>query len=157
MTDDPHEAVALANIAEFGWHVVAIHVHSDKPGFAYTVGLMETFAHPELTLFGLKPKTTHRIFSVMVKEIGNGVSFASNGRYSNILQGHDIFIQRIDETQHEYYLGYAMWHRRHVGKLGTLDAVQVIWPDALGIFPWEPGFHEPNRSLQPSLWEPYFE
>jgi len=157
MTEDPYEAVVLANIAKFGWHVAAIPADSDVPSFAYTIGLMETFAHPEMILFGLALETTHGIFSTMVKEIGNGISFSDPGRYPNTIQDYDVFIQRIDETQHEYYLGYAMWHRRHVGKLGTLNAVQVVWPDGLGTFPWEAGFHEPNRNLQPTLWEPHVE
>jgi hypothetical protein len=47
--------------------------------------------------------------------------------------------------------GYAMWHRRYVGKIGTLEAVQCVWPDKAGLFPGEPGCDAEVEALQPDL------
>ncbi len=41
----------------------------------------------------------------------------------------EIGIRVVDETQHEFYLGYAMGYCRERGQIGKLRAVQVFWAD----------------------------
>jgi hypothetical protein len=148
--EDKYEGIVLDNISKFGWH--AALVLNDAPAaFAYSVGLQESLDHPEFILFGLKPETMHSILQCAVGEVRSGRRFESRGLYEDLVQGYAIECRPVDESWHTRYLGYAMWHRRHVGETGSLQAVQIVWPDKAGLFPWEPGCHVSARTLQPRL------
>ena len=45
------------DIATYGWHVIKVLEDDEGPGFAFTIGLHQRFAHPELIVFGLPPDT----------------------------------------------------------------------------------------------------
>ena len=57
----------------------------------------------------------------------------------------------VAERHHAEYVGYAMWHRRRVGRIGTLQVLQLIWPDKAGLFPDEAGCNPKVVELQPLL------
>ena len=43
----------LADIREYGWHVVKVFSRHGGPDFAYSIGIFETFVHPEILIVGL--------------------------------------------------------------------------------------------------------
>lgn len=92
-----------------------------------------------------------RILNDIGHEIRRGRSFQEPGLYDGLLEGFACKIAPVSKRFHEKYLGYAMWHRRYVGKLGTLEAVQCLWPDKAGLFPDEDGCHPGLRGRQPLL------
>ena len=61
------------------------------------------------------------------------------------------YYEMVAEEGDPRYLGYAQWHRRYVGKRGTLCAMQIFWPDKAGLFPWEMGCDRSVALLQPRL------
>ena len=126
----------VADIRKRGWS--ALNVSDGDPPFIYTVGLMETWAHPELIVFGMPPKHLSGILSAMVHTIRNGASYSTEGTYPGILQGEvRIAVRKVDPTQHQVYLGYALGHARMLNQ--ELTAMQVFWPDKIGKFPYEVG------------------
>jgi hypothetical protein len=48
-------------------------------------------------------------------------------------------------------LGYAIWFYRSLSK--PFPAMQLIWPDKQGHFPWEAGYDERFYRLQKALYE----
>ena len=137
-------------VREHGWF--AADVYDGDPPFLYTIGLMQTWDHPELILFGRQSNTAHRLLSIMVETIRNGGSYREPGTYAGVLQaGAQIGVRRVDATQHQLYLGFAMGYLTYAGRMGELQAMQVYWPDKAGKFPYEVGCDLDVYRFQPRL------
>jgi hypothetical protein len=139
------------DVRKFGWSQASINDH--QPPFQYTIGLMETFRHPEFIMFGLEADNAHVLFSGLVREIRGGRSFAEPGIQTILLGGdeHRVGFRPVHPTQHELYLGFAMGFLRNIGRIGELEAVQAFWPDAAGKFPFDIGCALAVYQLQPRL------
>ena len=123
------------DVAKHGWS--AISISDADPPFNYSCGLMTTFRHPELIVFGLESRELYAILAAMVADIRGGRSFAVPANYDGVLQGIPIAVRKVHPTQHELYLGYAMGHCTYTGNFGGLEAVQIFWPDKQGRFPFQ--------------------
>jgi hypothetical protein len=139
----------VRSVAEHGWH--AISVTDCTPGFVYTCGLLTTYHHPELIIFGLDSRVAYSILAAMVESLRCGRSFSEPGRYDDILEGQPIAIRVVHPSQHELYLGYAMGYCRVTGNASGLSARQVFWPDKAGHFPFESESDPDISPLQPRL------
>ncbi len=148
---DPHEQRVLDDIAECGWSGIIIEDDNEGPAFEYTVSFMETLNHPEVIIFGMSRNAMHDILWGIHHAICGGRRFDEPGRYEDILEGYPCEFRPVHELQHTEYLGYAMWHRRHVGKIGTLEAMQCVWPDRQGRFPEDAAAHPDFVKRQPDL------
>jgi hypothetical protein len=136
-------------VAKHGWQ--AINISDTSPPFLYTCGLLTTFEHPELIIFGLESRQTHAILAAMVNGLRSGQSFAKPGKYDRVTDMWPIAVQKVHPTQHEFYLGYAMGHCRHMGNAGGLAAMQVFWPDDHGRYPFDVGCDLAVYGSQPRL------
>ncbi|MEX1225033.1 MAG: DUF4262 domain-containing protein [Pirellulales bacterium] len=146
MSNDDEIAAA---VARHGWQVLSI---TDAPEpFLYTCGLTTTFSHPELIIFDPAPNAGYLILAAMVEGIRNGRSFAQRGEYDRVLIEGNVAVRDVHPTQHEFYLGCAMGHFRHMGRIGQLKALQVFWPDSKGRFPFQPHCDEDVYMAQPRL------
>ena len=123
---DPVEQRVLDDIARFGWHLIQINADEAQPGFVYSIGMMETLGHPEIIMFGLARQLMGTVINDMGRQIRAGRNFAELGLFEDLLQGYACKIIPVHKRWHTRYLGYAMWHRRHVGKIGTLG-LRVIF------------------------------
>jgi hypothetical protein len=149
---DPHEKIILDDVKNFGWHAVAI-VDDPALTFVYTVGLMETVNHPELCVFGLKSDSAHQLLSAMVGMIRRGHGFFAGERFEDHAR-NPLRIDSVSEHWHPQFFGYAMWHCRHRGKIGSLKMMQVLWSDRDGRFPDEVDCKPEVAAAQPILREP---
>ena len=86
---DKLETAIRQNIKKYGWHVQHILGEGKSPRFSYTIGLYQTYKHPELVIVGLR----HEIMDTMIRSVVNrikaGEQFEDGGRYGGILQGFD--------------------------------------------------------------------
>jgi len=141
----------VKDVANIGWH--SLHVTGDGaiPDFVYSVGLMETYGHPEIIVFGLPMETMHDLLSNFVAGIDGGRLFARAGSYDGIVDGFSLATRPMNTQNHCDFVGYALWHRAFVGKGGDLRVVQCFWPDKAGVFPFEKGCTETVAALQPRL------
>jgi len=137
------------SVSKHGWH--AINVNDASPPFVYTCGLVTTFEHPELIIFGLESREAYSVLAVMVEEIRRGRSFSNPGSYDGILEECAIAVRKVHQTQWEMYLGYAMGHCRLMGNASGLRARQVFWPDKQGRFPLDVGCDLDVYQSQPRL------
>ena len=113
--------------------------------------MMQTLDHPEIIVFGLDPNLMFQLVNGMGDEIRGGWRFDEPVLYEGLLEGFACKCLPVADPRHEEFLGYAMWHRRHVGRIGTLKAVQLVWPDKAGHLPGEPGCNPQVVQLQPLL------
>ena len=135
-------------VRQHGWQ--AIDVNDETPQFLYTVGLMETYKHPDLIIFGLTAKTAYTLIAGLINDIRNSQSYAENCVHSIAKGEYELRLgfRRVHPTQHPLYLGFAMGYMRHIGRMGELDAMQVFWPDVKGILPFETGCDLKVQQLQ---------
>ena len=66
--DEP-ERIVLNNINEFGWHAVNVIEDDGHPPWSFTIGLYETWQHPELIVIGRSRATAqdHKIKFLWVR------------------------------------------------------------------------------------------
>ncbi len=148
---DESEQRVVDDVARYGWHLIGVEADADGPAFTYSIGMMVTLNHPEVILFGLPTSTMARIANGIGDAIRGGRPFAEPGLYEGVIDRYACKIVPVDARFHVEYLGFAMWHRRHVGRVGSLAAVQCLWPDQAGVFPDEPGCHPSVVGRQPLL------
>jgi hypothetical protein len=137
-------------VKKHGWF--AASVEDAEPPFLYTIGLVATYGHPELIIFGLQPRTAHSVLTDISGQIGRGVSFAAEATYPGILAGEfSIGIRSVHPSHHPVYLGYAMGYCRYIGRTDQLSAVQIFWPDDNGKLPWDANSDADIAARQPRL------
>lgn len=148
---DETEQNILTDIGRYGWSLIGVPECAEGPSFVYSIGMMHTLDHPEVIMFGLDIELMWRIVNDIGADVRNGRRFIDTGLYEGVIEGFACKVKPVAEAHHTTYLGYAMWHRRHVGRIGTLRAVQCLWPDRDGVFPDEQNCDPDVVRLQPLL------
>ena len=64
--------------------------------------------------------------------------------------GRAIAFRRIVPRHYPAYMGHAVWY--HGG--ARFPALQAVWADEAGRFPWDRWFPRELRDAQPILFEP---
>ena len=136
-----------AHIKEHGCSVVMIEGTDYLPSFGYSVGLWETYKHPEIICFGLPHKTLHPIINTVADLIKNGQAFTANVQYQNIFANSVAEFLEVDNRNIGDYFEVAIqyYHSK------TFPVLQLIWPDRNNKFPWEIDFEEIFKFKQPLL------
>jgi len=147
---DEVERRVREDIRRFGWHVVKVMGDEHGPGWAYTIGLLERFEHPELAVFGLDLDTMHELLNHAAALVGTGRRFEAGRDYGGVLEGLPCAIRTVDPRWTDVFFGNAAWHYERPDP----PLLQCFWPDAAGRFPWQEGFDAGLGALQPRLFEP---
>lgn len=144
------EAVNLMNenIQKNGYTVVGVMQGEDTPSFAYTVGLLETYNHPELIAFGLPVNTVSALFRNVVEGIiENQVIIQAHIPYEQIANMPIEFINADTNKASAYMIGFI----NKYGNSRELKAMQLLWSDKQGFFPYEKEFDVAFLNSQPLL------
>lgn len=144
---DDIEAKVASDIAEHGWHVVKVMGDDAAPGWAYTIGLHQRFAHPELAVFGMELEQMHHVLNHMAALIPTGRRFEP-GEHEGVFEGLACAVRPVEPRWLPVFFGNASWHY----KSDDVPILQVFWPDANGRFPWSSGFAASWRERQPLLF-----
>jgi hypothetical protein len=89
-----HGASVLQRREQHGWFVNRIAEDGSGPGFAYSFGLFEEFAHPEVIVFGLAGETMHRLINLVGRQVRNGAKYAAGDQTSDLLNGYTCAFKR---------------------------------------------------------------
>ncbi len=141
------DAKLQADVAEHGWHVVIVRGDDEGPGFAYSVGLKETFSQPELIMFGLTTDLMHALINDLGEMLRCGQALGIGEPIRELLRDADCVLYPMSELHRVEYLRYACWY--YDGS--DFEALQCFWPSKDGQFPWEPGCDENTKTAQPDL------
>lgn len=145
MNDNHQQLEAL--VATHGWVVIKVPEDERGPGFAYTVGLFDAHAHPELFMSGLPLDSLHEILNDMAAQVVRGTRFAADVPTDDVIEGYAVVLRPIAPAALWYYLGAGL---RFYGEV-TFPALHVFWPDRAGRFPWDAGVDAWTRWAQPAL------
>lgn len=137
------------DIERHGWHVVKVVADEDAPAWAYTIGLGQTQQHPELAIFGMELDAMHAFLNHLGALVCAGRRFESGQEYEGIFEGMRCAFRAVAPRWLDVFFGNAAWHYRSA----EVPILQCLWPDESGLLPWEPGFDESWREVQPLLHE----
>ncbi|HEV2843993.1 MAG TPA: DUF4262 domain-containing protein [Thermoanaerobaculia bacterium] len=139
------------DVETFGWHLLLVSGDADEPAFLFTIGLWESYRHPEIVLFvpSHDPHEMAGNLQVVVERIRQGKTFMPN-EVSESLFGHFAGAFRpVAKVWYPLFLGTAMAY--YGGDV--FPALQLFWPDPDGRYPWEEGFAAALFPFQPLLHE----
>ncbi len=145
-TDDSERKV-IKDVTSRGWHVMKVLEDEDEPEFAYTIGLFHSFKHPELIVVGLPLDLAHQVLNAAGETIRRGAQYAHGSFSREIFERHDSAFRQIQPESSVNYLGWNLWF--YDGKY--FPALQLIWPDDEGRWPWDAQASEWARERQPLL------
>jgi hypothetical protein len=168
-TLDASDRKLLSDVRSHGFHIVLVtsglpghENHELDPGepdwvkesmegrrWAFSVGLVHTWQHPEVIVFGLDDRSLSNTVSLIGQGVAAGGTFEVGKEYEDVLEGRPIRFVDVSPDWYSVFLGYAQWFYR-----GEFPVLQVLWPDQLIRFPPDPKSlaspHQPILSLPPS-------
>jgi hypothetical protein len=128
-------------IDRFGWAVLHGGGAPGDPRYSHTAGLT-AFGHPEVIVVGLPFEAAETYLNLVGEAVRAGARF-SPGVVTTALTDADspvVFLQVADTSRLAVAEQFA----------GSVDALQLVWPDSTGKLPWEEGHRNPPHA-QPLL------
>lgn len=104
-TDD---AKLLADVQEYGWHVVRVLEKGDTPGWAFSIGLYKNFHHPEIVV-GLNEDLMYYLINDIGEEVRKGKTFQVGGLYRDLIESYACTFKPVNQVWYRDFLGYANW------------------------------------------------
>jgi len=143
----------LEDIRKHSWHVIGVFPSQGEagPGWAFSIGLFHSFAHPEVVVFGLDFNNCTKIVNEIGLQIRRGKRFHARQEYAEILNDpYRCSFRDVQRQHYRTYLGYALWFYQS----DPFPVAQCFWPDKAGNLPWEAGCNSEVRDAQPLLFLP---
>lgn len=141
------EERCVADVEQYGLHVIKVGEEDDSPTFAYTVGLHHTFGHPEVIMVGLGLDMMHHVLNDLADSLREGRRYSPGDVSDEFLEGYPVTFRTVPERQYDAYLGWANWFNDD----RAYPAMQMIYPDRERRWPWDEGTSEGFRQNQPVL------
>lgn len=138
-TLDDYLALLRKQILTRGWVVQC--VEADRRPFAYTIGLHDR-GLPELLVTGLAPKQALWLLNSCAKRVLAGLR-AAPGEQISLPAGTRL--ELVGVAQPDVHMGMAI-----AIEGPDITAVQLVWADGRGRWPWAPGFDD-GHLCQPVL------
>ena len=150
--EDDADRDLIAKIDKFGWAVRLVgDAEGDSPNFQYSAGITDRCGSPELLVIGLAQKVGHWVVNEYAQRCVAGETFDAGRTYDGFLEGHLIIFLDVDSRlASAEYTTWTDWYYQRKG----FPLRQLVWPDKAGVFPWQAGFPEELRRLQPILGKP---
>ena len=145
--EDKSEQKVIDDIATYGWHCVSIHPEGDDVGYAFTVGLFQSYGHPELIIFGLSPKVAHQILAIAADAAKSGAPLDLTQPTDALINGYLCCFVEVPLTEYYEHVGYCRWYYQGNG----FPLYQVVWPSRDGLFPWHDQATSGFKAAQPVL------
>jgi hypothetical protein len=127
--------------------LVAATDDAGDPTHAHTVGLCETHAHPELLIVGLPGELCLEFLRHAAALVVAGRQLSHGELAEGLFPSAPAAIRRVGEQHFDDYLTSAVEH------YGTAEfaALQIVFPDRAGLYPWDAGADLRMRLVQPVL------
>jgi hypothetical protein len=145
--EDRGERKVIADIAKFGWHCVHIHGEGELVEYTFTVGLFQTYKHPELMIFGIPSKVSHQILTIAADAAKSGEPLELTQPTKALLEGYPCCFAEVPKTEYREYVGFAGWYYEGDG----FPLYQIVWPARSGQFPWDRLASTEFRRAQPVI------
>lgn len=146
--DMEHSAKIAWILEESGWCAEPVAPIEDPPtpGYTYTIGFEDHFAHPEVVIFGLKPVAARGLIEMLALHLDAGGELPV-GQFVGLLDSDlPAALLPVDLDDHEVLFPMA---KEFNGR--NFRMRQFVWPDKGGKMPWDEGFDDRLRLAQPIL------
>lgn len=144
---DPDEEKTLADIAEYGCHVLHVLAENDLPPFTYTVGIERASSAPEIVVIGLKQPIAHSVVNEYNRRVRSGERFSPGQVVSGFIGGFDCQFREVHRSHYREYFGWDIWLYG-----GTeFRMLQLVYPTTAGVWPWDQEASEWFVAWQPLL------
>ena len=144
MTEDVAELADL--IDQYGWavrHVVRAP-DDESAHLSYTVGLTG-MDHPEVVVQGLPPDAANAFLNDVGQQVRDGVRFEAGQVTTDLTDDERPMAFLAVEDADELTVAGQMY--------GAVQALQLVWTDSAGVFPWQLGYDlEPDRQPLLGMW-----
>ena len=151
LSDDPKERAGedkcLADIAQYGLHVMKVMGDHEWPEFTYSVGLYHTFGLPEIIILGLRGDLAHAVLNELADRARRGERYQVGDMLDGLLEGFAVTLRPVRDEHIEPHFGWARWF--YDGQ--PFPALQLVWPTTSGVWPWEARASTEFRHKQPLL------
>jgi hypothetical protein len=137
-----------------GWSGAYVGDYHSAPSWAYTIGLDETLDHPELVAFDLPRSSASELFARSFEAIRTGTMVIEDGLQAPFTETRCVWRKVHPDHVAEWLTLACMRRFARTGMRVGLEAFQFVLSDAEGRLPWEAGYDQRLRSLQPTLWAP---
>jgi len=145
--EDKSERKILDDIAEFGWHCVHILAEGEYVEYSFTVGLFQTYGHPELIIFGLSSDVARQILSIAAHEAKRGAPLDMASSTDALLNGYSCCFTEVPVSEYHEHIGFCRWYYQG----NDFPLYQIVWPSRTGLFPWHPDASQEFKGAQPVL------
>jgi hypothetical protein len=135
------------DIQRYGLHILKVADGNNWAEYAYTVGLFQTYGHPEAIVLGLPGDVAHGVLNCLADVIRSGKQFAPGEQTEDLLEGYPCKFLEIPFEQMFAHFGWAIWYYDD----RAFPVWQLVYPDRAGRWPWEPGVSPGFISQQPVL------
>lgn len=124
------------DIQQYGWHVIGVTGNDAIPAFSYTIGLMESYGHPELLVMGLRMEVMHYLLNEAGALVRDGRPILMDTDMQEFLDDYPVRFRTIHPSNIRDYFGTALnYYQRN-----DLPAMQLIYPDKAYKWPWDEAF-----------------
>jgi hypothetical protein len=151
LSDDPKERAAeekcLADVEQYGLHVIRVHGDDEWPEFTYSVGLYRTFGLPEVIILGLRGELSHWILNELAARARAGERFQAGDMLDDLLDGFQVTLRPVSRKHVGAHFRWALWYYEHQPS----PTLQLVFPSTSGVWPWDPEASEFLRTQQPLL------
>ncbi len=149
-TLDAADLRLMADVAQFGFHLVRVPAEGEAPARVFTVGLFRSWDHPEIAMFGLEVADLSAAVVRAAERVRHGERFDHGDLVDEIVEGRAVAFRRIVPRHYAAHLGHGVWYHGGTG----FPALQALWADGAGHFPWDRWCARELRDAQPILFEP---
>lgn len=138
---DQSEQKAIDDVTKHGLHIIHVFESEECPRFSYTVGLFETYGHPEVIIIGLKPELAQVLLNNMAYDIKSGKRFHHGKFHEDVLDGFLCYFGEVPKSEYRDYVGWDIWFYEGV----EFPLLQCVYPTVRGKFVWEEDFPDDAR------------
>lgn len=139
----------IDDIRQVGWAVIAVEDEQGRHLHTYTAGLTRYHGHPELIFSGADFPTAHHVLDVLADGVREGRRFEPGQLLASDEVGRSCLMVRVDGGR--LPLAQALYG----SPVTTIDALQVVWSDEGGRWPWEMcDHHRDGQQLYGVVWPP---
>jgi hypothetical protein len=143
----PAERKILDDVEEHGVHILSVPERDEQCAFSATVGMWHSFEQPEVIVFGMPPEVARELLDVIADEASEGKTFLAGSQHKGLLQHYAVRFHAVPPALYSKYFAAATWAYEGA----PFTAVQLVWPDKQGRWPWDEGVREVFRECQPVL------
>lgn len=145
-------------IRKHGWTAIYVGDFRTAPTWVYTVGFDDTLNQPEIIAFDVSQADANVMLWQAFEELKAGDLVFEDGKVWVEDEQARLVWRKVHPSQIDGADGWFAFaverRRRRTGRAFGLEAFQLVLADQQRRLPWDDGYDERLRPLQPALWLP---